>query len=257
MSGSCWPSGSRSRVCPRRREPSSRAREVREALRALLIANNEGGSVHRRRRGDARAGRPPARTFPSISRRLSSSRSRTGSTAALGRVLAAAFACMQDGSWSRLKACRNCHWAFYDESRNRSAAWCSMQLCGNRMKIRAYRRPQSGRVLASAHGEELRPRGAQARRAEARAHPPDHRAAEGRARGRGDRAPLPLAARAARLGDALRADDRREREPRHRAALPEVPPARGLPRRARRRSSSATSTRPASSGRRRRRSAGR
>ena len=37
------------------------------------------------------------------------------------------------------------------------------------------------------------------------------------------------AARAARLGDALRADDRREREPRHRAAVREVPAARGLP----------------------------
>ena len=37
-------------------------------------------------------------------------------------------------------------------------------------------------------------------------------------------------ARAARLGDALGADDRREREPRHGEALRQVPPARGLPR---------------------------
>jgi predicted RNA-binding Zn ribbon-like protein len=49
---------------------------------------------------------------------------------------------MVDGSWSRLKACRNhgCRWAFYDYSRNRSASWCSMQLCGNRTKTRTYRR---------------------------------------------------------------------------------------------------------------------
>ena len=40
------------------------------------------------------------------------------------------------------------------------------------------------------------------------------------------------AARAPGLGDALRADDRRERQPRDRAAVREVPPARGLPRRA-------------------------
>ena len=33
-----------------------------------------------------------------------------------------------------------CRWAFYDYSRNRSASWCSMQLCGNRTKTRAYRR---------------------------------------------------------------------------------------------------------------------
>ena len=47
---------------------------------------------------------------------------------------------MLDGSWERLKACRNCHWSFYDYSPNRSATWCSMQLCGNRKKTRAYRR---------------------------------------------------------------------------------------------------------------------
>ena len=85
--------------------------------------------------------------------------------------------------------------------------------------------------VAFAHDTQLCPRGAEARRAEARAHPPDHRAAEGRARGRGHRSPLPLAARAARLGDAVGADDRRKRQPRHREAVPEVPPARGLPRR--------------------------
>ena len=66
--------------------------------------------------------------------------------------------------------------------------------------------------------------------AEARAHPPDHRAARGRARGRDDRAHVPQPARAARLGDALRADDRRERQPRDGDAVPEVPPARGLSR---------------------------
>ena len=58
----------------------------------------------------------------------------------LDGVVASALAAMIDGSWARLKACRNCHWSFYDYSPNRSAAWCSMQLCGNRAKTRAYRR---------------------------------------------------------------------------------------------------------------------
>jgi predicted RNA-binding Zn ribbon-like protein len=61
----------------------------------------------------------------------------------LGSVVAVAFRAMLDGTWSRLKTCRNCTWAFYDYSRNRSAGWCSMQLCGNRAKTRAYRRRQS------------------------------------------------------------------------------------------------------------------
>ena len=58
----------------------------------------------------------------------------------LAQIVAVAFEAMLDGSWSRLKACRQCGWAFYDYSRNRSGSWCSMQICGNRLKTRAYRR---------------------------------------------------------------------------------------------------------------------
>jgi len=65
-------------------------------------------------------------------------RARTGD--AIDEVLAIAFDAMLDGTWGRLKACRNCRWSFYDYSPNRSATWCSMQLCGNRTKTRAYRR---------------------------------------------------------------------------------------------------------------------
>lgn len=65
-----------------------------------------------------------------------------GVDAALGRVVAAAFSALPDGTWSRLKTCRNCNWAFYDYSRNRSAKWCSMQICGNRLKSRTYRERQ-------------------------------------------------------------------------------------------------------------------
>ena len=51
------------------------------------------------------------------------------------------FEAIASGTWSRLKCCRNhaCRWAFYDDSKNRSATWCSMQICGNRAKTRTYR----------------------------------------------------------------------------------------------------------------------
>jgi hypothetical protein len=51
------------------------------------------------------------------------------------------YTAMANGTWSRLKACRaeSCHWLFYDRSRNHSAVWCSMAVCGNRTKTRAYR----------------------------------------------------------------------------------------------------------------------
>jgi predicted RNA-binding Zn ribbon-like protein len=48
---------------------------------------------------------------------------------------------MADGTWERMKACRadDCRWAFLDTAKNRSRAWCSMQSCGNRAKVAAYR----------------------------------------------------------------------------------------------------------------------
>jgi predicted RNA-binding Zn ribbon-like protein len=64
----------------------------------------------------------------------------TGVDGAFGRIVAIVFKAMLDGSWARLKACRQCGWAFYDTSKNRSGSWCSMQICGNRTKTRAYRR---------------------------------------------------------------------------------------------------------------------
>jgi predicted RNA-binding Zn ribbon-like protein len=63
----------------------------------------------------------------------------SGLDGALGTILAVVYDALRDGTWSRLKTCRNCGWAFWDESRNRSATWCSMQLCGNRLKVRRHR----------------------------------------------------------------------------------------------------------------------
>lgn len=64
-----------------------------------------------------------------------------GVIAALLAIVARAQA---DGTWSRLKVCaaKDCRWAFYDRSRNRSRTWCSMEECGNRAKARSYRARQ-------------------------------------------------------------------------------------------------------------------
>ena len=53
----------------------------------------------------------------------------------------AMLAATADGTWARLKICRDdtCRWAFYDRSKNRSGAWCSMDDCGSKAKMRAYR----------------------------------------------------------------------------------------------------------------------
>ncbi|MQA14808.1 MAG: hypothetical protein GEV09_11710 [Pseudonocardiaceae bacterium] len=60
---------------------------------------------------------------------------------AVATILAAAVRLAVSGAWDRLKICpaSDCRWAFYDRSRNRSRSWCSMQVCGNRDKARAFR----------------------------------------------------------------------------------------------------------------------
>ena len=41
----------------------------------------------------------------------------------------------------------HCHWVFHDFSCNQSARWCSMSLCGNRLKARSHRRRHDGSVI--------------------------------------------------------------------------------------------------------------
>ncbi|MFJ2030959.1 CGNR zinc finger domain-containing protein [Streptosporangium sp. NPDC087985] len=59
----------------------------------------------------------------------------------LARIAAAVMNVQADGMWPRLKVCTEstCQWAFIDSSKNRSRSWCSMRVCGNRTKTRAYR----------------------------------------------------------------------------------------------------------------------
>lgn len=118
------------------------ARAVREALRDLLSAHNEVVrdvavatavlDLAAQRAGlGVRFAAGAARAEPSAS----------GVRGAVGRILAEVAAGMADGTWDRLKSCRadDCRWAFLDTAKNRSRAWCSMQSCGNRAKVQAYR----------------------------------------------------------------------------------------------------------------------
>ena len=112
----------------------ARGRALREGLRALVLANN-GRAVNK----DALAVVNEAARRLSLRVDEAAAISVESEGDALDRVVAIAFGAMLDGTWGRLKACRNCRWSFYDYSPNRSATWCSMQLCGNRKKTRAYR----------------------------------------------------------------------------------------------------------------------
>ncbi len=118
------------------------AHSIREALRAVLLSHH----------GQALDPAVPARLDDAARRAGLGVRfdadggarvepSAEGVDGALGRLLAIATAAERDGSWARLKVCPadDCQVAFYDKSRNHSAVWCDMAVCGNRAKVREYR----------------------------------------------------------------------------------------------------------------------
>ncbi len=123
---------------------AARAREVREALRELLFVNHGDGPtpLHAIETLNAAAAAATlAVRFDDGGRAVLEPRT-GGIENTLGRIFAIVVRAMSDGTWSRMKACRRdtCRWAFYDNSKNRSRNWCSMQVCGNRTKAEQFRR---------------------------------------------------------------------------------------------------------------------
>jgi predicted RNA-binding Zn ribbon-like protein len=119
-----------------------RALELRAALRTILLANNGvapsgdpyaalNAAGHRGRYALTFASDGTTALEPTVS----------GTDGALAQLVALVYDAARDGEWERLKICRDntCEWSFYDYSKNRSAAWCSMEVCGNRNKVRLFR----------------------------------------------------------------------------------------------------------------------
>jgi len=104
------------------------ARQVRETMRAAA--------------GDPEARPGTGRAGASVRVEWTSGAPALVADSAVGAVLAASARLGVLGRWERIKICPadECRWAFYDHSRNHSRTWCSMQVCGNREKARAWRR---------------------------------------------------------------------------------------------------------------------
>lgn len=116
--------------------------DLRESLRALMLANNGAPARERAARKLAHVARRGElgvqfASDASVSLRASVA----GFHGALAQLLVPVAHASLDGSWRRVKACRapECLEAFYDHSPNRAGVWCDMALCGNRSKVRAYR----------------------------------------------------------------------------------------------------------------------
>ena len=125
----------------------ARLRELREALRALAVANRDGSppqaatDVVRTAAGAARL-----RIVIDDAGRTALEPARGGFDGVVASLLGILHEAQLTGQWSRMKACRQCEYAFFDRSKNRSAAWCAMSICGNRTKNRTYyRRRHSAR----------------------------------------------------------------------------------------------------------------
>lgn len=128
-----------------------RVLQLREALRSLLRANN-GMEVLASPSEvlNYLASAAPLRVRFQDERQVTLEPDIAGVDGALASLIGIVFTAMINGTWGRLKVCRNerCQKAFYDTSKNRSGAWCSMARCGSRLKARAYRR-RSRAVLES------------------------------------------------------------------------------------------------------------
>jgi predicted RNA-binding Zn ribbon-like protein len=126
-----------------------RAIDVREGLRALLLAN-AGLPLDSERveRLDAAVGRAGMRMRFRTGADPELEPEAKGADGALARLMAIVASSVEQGTWPRLKACHRdpCFWAFYDHSKNRSGRWCRMEDCGNIEKARAFR--ERRRVLS-------------------------------------------------------------------------------------------------------------
>ncbi len=126
-------------------EDRERAIELAEALRNLVPTNVDaplsGADAEVIDGAGVAAGLHPhfhAAAEPTLEPRAG------GIAAALGKIVAIAFVASFDGTWEHLKRCANgdCRSVFFDRSKNHSGRWCSMQSCGNRAKVRAWRERQ-------------------------------------------------------------------------------------------------------------------
>lgn len=138
LQGWCRDSG----LCPEAAEGDlHRLRRFREALRGVL--ESHAGE------GDEQAAWRALQPFTSsavygvsiTAQGLALQPQGAGAEAAIAAIFAIAYDAIGAGTWSRLKACRkhSCRWAFYDRSKNGSRAWCSMAVCGNRVKAQKRR----------------------------------------------------------------------------------------------------------------------
>ncbi len=127
-------------------------RAIRESIRSLLVHNGGGPAPDFAALTGLRnlADRSRFQTLVLSRGKVELQPEEGGGLTTLAQLLLIIRDAQRDGTWERLKACRNpdCRWAFYDRSHAGRGAWCDMAVCGNRIKNRNLRSRRSG----TAHG---------------------------------------------------------------------------------------------------------
>jgi predicted RNA-binding Zn ribbon-like protein len=125
------------------------ARDLRAALHAAMVANHD-RSVGLAGAEAASAGAPGTAlddVAAALPLRLVAGTDgpalapvKDGVRGGLSQLLVAVNETVTGGTWARLKICSadDCRWAYLDQTKNRSRAWCEWG-CGNKAKTRAYR----------------------------------------------------------------------------------------------------------------------
>ena len=122
------------------------AREFREALHTVFSARMEEKAVPKAamERVNAEIGRAlaHARLVPADGHYHWGWDSTDVLDAPLWAIARDAGRLLTEGSAARLRECASdtCGWLFLDTTKNRSRRWCDMKGCGNRDKVRRYRR---------------------------------------------------------------------------------------------------------------------
>ena len=118
-------------------------RELRERLRKEVLARERGGTVHRAALDELNH---LMAEHPMLTRLKASGNASTTELwfdprrpedlfAPLAHSAAMLFA---NADRNRVRKCGQCVLHFYDTSKKGTRRWCSMQLCGNRLKVAAY-----------------------------------------------------------------------------------------------------------------------
>jgi predicted RNA-binding Zn ribbon-like protein len=118
-------------------------RELRERLRKEVLSRERGGTVHREAIDELNhlmaehpmLTRLNARGSTSTTELWFDPRRPEDLFAPLAHSAAMLFA---DVDRNRVRKCGQCVLQFYDTSKKGTRRWCSMQLCGNRLKVAAY-----------------------------------------------------------------------------------------------------------------------